>query len=279
MDQEKSSRRGPPRRPEGNRMVSAEQQVRFLLGIRNGMTVKAAARWAGVGTTAIYHRRRTDAGFADLWREAFAGARADTTAARAQERTAGDSAQGTKIAADGGTVLKRKRRHAIEFTPQRKQVFLDHFADSCNMAAAAAEAGVTVRAVRKALAEDGTFAEGFDMALAVGYKALEADTLSQTQQAYRLSPDGPAGGGDPAGSRQTFERSVQLLHEYRRRDGTLGRRSSNRHRKTVSKDELVEKFVKLMGMLKKRRALLRAAGQLPPLLPPPADESRPDHPG
>ncbi|HYD11533.1 MAG TPA: hypothetical protein VEC11_01665 [Allosphingosinicella sp.] len=244
-------------------MVSAEQQVRFLLGIRNGLTVKAAAGWARVSTTAIYHRRRNDAGFAELWREAFAGAKADSAAVRARERAAADAAQGTKIAPHGDSVLMRKRRHAIEFTPERKQVFLDHFADSCNMPAAAAAAGVSVRAVRKALAEDEEFAAAFDGALGVGYKGLEADALCQQQQAYRLCGTGEG----TADGQQTFERTMQLLRAYKRPDGSVGRRQSRRNLKHVSKEELVEAFVKAMGLLKKRRALLRKAGKLPPLKP------------
>ena len=266
----------PRRRPEGNRVVSAEQQVRFLLGIRNGMTVKAAARWAPVGTTAIYWLRRTDAGFADLWREAFAGARADAAAVRAQERAAGDMAQGTRVAAHGASPPKRRRRHAIEFTPERRQVFLDHFAESCNMAAAAAAAGVTVRAVRKTLAEDEAFSDGFDVATVVGYKALEADTLHQAQMAYRLSPDGDPGAADGPGGRQTFERSLQLLHQYRRHDGTIGRRPSRRNLKSASREELIAQIVAGLKMLKQRRAMMGTTKLLPPPETPAPDKPAPD---
>jgi hypothetical protein len=271
MDQDKSDKPAPRRRPEGRRVVPAEQQVRFLLGVRNGMTVKIAARWAEVGETAIYWLRRNDAGFAALWREAFAGAKADAAAARAQARAAADAAQGTKIANDGGTVLKRKRRPAVAFTPERKQLFLDHFAESCNMAAAAAAAGVTVRCVRKALAEDEAFSDAFDVATAVGYRALEADTLHQAQMAYRLSPDGPAGATDGAGGRQTFERSMQLLQQFRRRDGSVGRRPSRHDRKMASKEEVIAAIVKNIKMVRQRRQLLAKAPPPPPGEPGPMD--------
>jgi len=271
MDQEKSDRPAPGRRPEGRRVVSAEQQVRFLLGIRNGMTVKIAARWAAVGETAIYWLRRTDAGFAELWREAFAGAKADAAAVRAQARAALDSAQGTMIAPDSGSVLKRKRRPAVAFTPERKQVFLDHFAESCNMEAAAAAAGVTVRCVRKSLAEDEAFIAAFDVATAVGYKALEADTLHHVQMGYRLSEDGPAGATDGAGGKQTFERSMQLLQQYRRRDGSVGRRPSRSDRKVASKEEVVQAVAKLIRQVRQRDALLAQAKLPPPNGPGPMD--------
>src|SRR5207237_7847374 len=130
----------------------------------NGLTVAAAARWAGVAVATLYYRRRIDASFADLWQEARAGADADAAAVRAAERAAAEAAQGTKVCAHGNKLLVRKRRRAVDFTPARKQLFLDHFAESCNQAAAAAAAGVTERHVRKALAEDEAFAEGFDVA-------------------------------------------------------------------------------------------------------------------
>lgn len=271
MDQEKSNKAAPQRRPECDRAVSAEQEVRLLLGLRNGLTVAAAAKWAGVAVATAYYRRRIDAGFAALWREARAGADADAAAARATARAAAEAAQGTKVCAHGDKLLVRKRRRTVDFTPARKQLFLDHFADSCNMAAAAAAAGVTERAVRKALAEDEAFAEGFDMALAVGYKALEADTLSQQQRAYRLSEDGPAGGAEGAGGSQTFERSMQLLNEYRRRDGSIGRRSSNRNRKSASKEELIAAIMKNVAMVRQRSALLAQAGMPPANGPGPMD--------
>ena len=257
MDQDK--RRTPRRRPECDRAVSAEQQVRFLLGIRNGLTVAAAAQWAGVAVQTIYYRRRIDAGFAALWREARAGADADAAAVRAAERAAAEAAQGTKVCAHGDRLLVRKRRRSVEFTPARRQVFLDHFAESCNMAAAAAAAGVSERHVRKALAEDESFAEAFDVALAVGYKALEADTLHTQQMAYRLSPDGPAGAPDAAAEKQTFERSLQLLNEYRRRDGSVGRRPSPHHRKSASKEEVIAAIVKNVRLVRQRDALIAQA--------------------
>lgn len=271
MDQGKSSKPAPRRRPECDRAVSAEQQVRFLLGVRNGLTVAAAAKWAGVHVQTIYYRRRIDAGFAALWQEARAGVEADVAAVRAAERAAAEAAQGTKVCAHGDRLLVRKRRRPVDFTPERRQLFLDHFAESCNMEAAAAAAGVTGRSVRKALAEDEAFSEAFDVALAVGYKALEADTLHTQHMAHRLSPEGPAKGADGSGGKQTFERSMQLLNEYRRRDGSVGRRPSRHHRKSASKEELVEAVVKLLAQLKQRRALMAQAKLPPPNGPGPMD--------
>lgn len=261
MAQEKP---GAPRRA-----VSPVQAARFVLALRNGATVEDAAAAAGVAATTLYYRRRVDADFAALWDEAAAGAEADTAAARAREGAAKDSAQGTVIRDQDGRYLIRRRRCVVEFTRRRKQIFLDHMAGSCNMAAAACAAGVTVGTVRKALAEDTAFAEAFDTALMVGYKALEAEAICQQQEAqaaYRLSPT-----DDPEAAARTFDRTMQLLREYRRKDGSIGRRPRGTRPRVASAEEVRVALGKALAAFEKR---VRAAGYKvpdkdPDQLPPP----------
>ncbi len=150
--------------------------------------------------------------------------------------------------ADRGIV--RKRRRAVEFTRTRKQRFLDHFAGGCNMAASAAAAGVTERTVRKALAEDPAFAEGFDAALAVGYKAMEADALCQQQEAreaYRLSPV-----PDPEAAARSFDQTMRLLREYRRKDGSIGRRPRGTRPRVATNAEVKAELEKALVVFQKR---------------------------
>jgi hypothetical protein len=215
--------------------------------------VAAAAAAAGVAVTTFYYRRKVDADFASLWAEAVAGASADAAAARARERAAKDDAQGMTVRDHPDRGVVRKRRRAVEFTRTRRQICLDHIAGGCNMAAAAAAAGVTERTVRKALAEDPAFAAGFDAALAVGYKAMEADAVSQQQEAqaaYRLSPTEPA-------AKQTFAQTMQLLHEYRRRDGSIGRRPRGTRPRVASYEEVRVAVAKALAAFEKR---VRAMG-------------------
>ena len=248
----------PARRPECDRAISPEQAARFLLAMRNGATVKLAAAAARVPVATLYYRRRIDAEFAGLWRDAVAGASEDAAAARGRERAAKDAAQGMVVRDRADGLPVRKRRRAVEFTRTRRQTVLDHMAGGCNMAAAAAAAGVTERTVRKALAADSEFAEAFDAALAVGYKGLEAEAISQQQEAHRAFRLDPT--VDPAEGGRTFERTMHLLHEYRRRDGSIGRRPSPHHLKSASKEQLVAALDKLFDMVERRQ---RALGRGP----------------
>jgi hypothetical protein len=261
------------RRPECDRAISIAQGARFVLALRDGATVEGAAAAAGVAVATLYYRRKIDADFAALWDEAVAGASADAAAARGRERAAPDAAQGTAVREHSDRYLVRKRKRAVEFTRTRRQTFLDHFAASCNMAASAAAAGVTDWTVRKALAADPAFAEGFDAALMVGYKAMEAEALCQQQEAqatYRLSPGGPE--ADPEAAARTFERTMQLLREYRRRDGSIGRRPRGGIRpKVASAEEVRVAMAKALAAFEKRvRALGYKVPDDPPGLPGPA---------
>jgi hypothetical protein len=245
----------PARRPECDRAVSPAQAGRFALALRDGATVLGAAASAGVAVATLYYRRKVDADFAALWADAVAGASENTAAERAGERAAKDAAQGMAVRDHPDRGVVRKRRRAVEFTRTRRQIFLDHLAGGCNMAAAAAAAGVTDRTVRKALAEDGAFAAGFDAALAVGYRAIEADTLSQQQEAreaYRLSPT-----DDPEAGQRTFEQSMRLLHEYRRRDGSIGRRPRGIRPRVATYEEVRVAVAKALAAFEKR---VRAMG-------------------
>lgn len=265
---------GAPRRA-----ISPVQAARFVLTLRGGATVEESAAAAGLVATTLYYRRRVDPDFASLWEEAVAGAEADTAAARAREGAAKDAAQGTVVREQPGRYLIRRRRCIVEFTRRRRQVFLDHMAGSCNMAASARAAGVTVQTAQKALADDPAFAEAFDTALMVGYKTLEADALCQQQEAqaaYRLSP-----ADDPEAAARTFDRTMQLLREYRRKDGSIGRRpygdrSSGRgiRPRVASPEEVRTELGKALVAFEKR---CRAQGYKVP--DDPGQRPPPDHPG
>ena len=148
------------------------------------------------------------------------------------------------------------------------------------MAASACAAGVTVGTVRKALADDPAFAEAFDVALGVGYKALEAEALCQQQQAqeaYRLSP-----ADDSEAAVRTWDRTMQLLREYRRKDGSIGRRPYGAslpgrgiRPRVASAEEVRAEVAKALVAFENRcRALGHEVPDDNPAQPP-----EPDHPG
>ncbi|HTU09727.1 MAG TPA: hypothetical protein VMG08_02415 [Allosphingosinicella sp.] len=253
---------GPARRPECDRAISLARAAGFVLALRDGATVAGAARVAGVAVQTLYHRRRIDADFAACW--ARAGASADAAAARAAARAADDAAQGMAVREHATRWLVRKRLRAVEFTRARKQAFLDRFADGCNMAAAAAAAGVTDWTVRRALARDAAFAAGFEEALAIGYDHAETECLRQAltaQEAYYVRPT-------EEGGALAFDQALAVLREYKRGHGRIGRRPYAQRPILLSHEEGFLALEREPDRLGRREALrarpAAAAAQRPP---------------
>lgn len=230
-----------------DRAISPVQAARFVLGVRDGETIAGAAAAAGVAVQTLYYRRRIDDGFAAVWNEARAGASADTAAGRALARAERDAAAGTVVRRHGKRLI-RKRRRPVEFDRDRKQAFLDHFSVSCNFEESAAEAGVSLTTAYRALKSDSAFRDGFEEALQLGYLCLEAEALREqraAQEEYRLNP------GHPAAKAKSFERTMQLLREYKRAaGGTIGRRADrSRARWTFEATiEAIETKLKAFGV-------------------------------
>lgn len=178
----------------------------FVAAVRGGARIEDAAAAAGVAMSTLYCRRERDPAFAATWDEAVAiSAGPELVWSPARRRYQ----------------LRRGRR--IRFTAERKQIFLDHFAGSANLAAAAEAAGVSQDSVYAHLRRDHAFAAAFEEALALGYTLLEGEALRQmraAQQAYRIQPD-----PDAAAMAKSFDQCLQLLRQWKRRDGTLGPRA------------------------------------------------------
>jgi hypothetical protein len=178
----------------------------FIAAVRGGATIEDAAAAAGVAMSTLYCRRERDPAFAATWDEAAAISAGPELA---------------WVPARGRYQLRRGRR--IRFTRDRKQIFLDHFAGGCDLAAAAEAAGVSADSVYKHLRRDHAFAAAFEEALALGYVLLEAEAVRQgraMQEAYRIQPN-----ADAAAQAKSFDQCLQLLRQWKRRDGTLGPRA------------------------------------------------------
>lgn len=185
----------------------ARQMAAFIDAIERGERTEAAAREAGAAVSTVYYRRRMCPAFAAAWDEAKA-----------------KSARPTMVTASGGRRLVRKKGRAMPFGRDRKQAFLNHFAGGCNLEAAAKAVNVGLTTVYRHLKSDPAFAEGFQEALEIGYKLLEAEAMChvrEAQQAYRIDPTCPQ-------AKQSFEKTMQLLAEYKRGLGRIGRRPDER---------------------------------------------------
>ncbi len=213
-------RRGRGWRKGGTFAFGAERMAAFVAAVEQGATVEAAAAAAGAAVSTVYHRRRTDAAFAEAWAGAAARSSGYADAAAALPAEATKVVWGHK-----GRALIRKRKRPVEFDRARRQAFLDHFAGCCNLEASAKAAGICVNSVYRALASDAAFNEGFEEALRIGYALLEAEALRQVreeQEAYKLSPR-----PDPDARALSFGRTMQLLREYHRGQGKIGRRPTD----------------------------------------------------
>ncbi len=124
-----------------------EWVARFLDALRGGMDARKAAREAGVASSTPYHRRRTHPDFRAQW----------------------DAIQ----VVDG-------RKHTGPMRPRGASLhdrFLDELAETSNVSAAAAVAGLDVRAVYRLRRSDPEFARRWYEALAEGYDNLEMELL------------------------------------------------------------------------------------------------------
>lgn len=116
-------------------------------------------------------------------------------------------------AARGSQVAKPKRR---SFTAERRQQFLDHFAASCNAAAAAQAVGVSENCVYAWRKKDSAFCAGWSEALAQGYARLETELLLASSRALNPQADGQAAARVGAMDAKT---ALAVLEAYRRSGG------------------------------------------------------------
>lgn len=129
---------------------------------------------------------------------------------------------------------QRRKPRAADFTPAKRQRFLDALAMTCNVRHAAAHAGVDASTVYFHRNRDETFAEQWRAALAVGYDQLEALVLEHGGAGIALEPPDPARaeaqGMAPAFD---FDKAIKALQQHRRaREGGRYVRSAARQRAT-----------------------------------------------
>jgi hypothetical protein len=193
----------------------------MLAALREGQRLDEVAAAYGVTLQAFYSARRRDPVFAAAWRDAHA------LSAEAERRPAeaGDEA---RIVPNNRRLLQRRKMRHVRFDARRKGIFLVHFAQSCDLLAAAAAAGVCERTVYNHLHSDPAFAEAFLAALAEGYRWLEAEAVRrrlEAQERLRAAFEEAEAKGAPIPVVEEgveFNRAMKLLARWDRRDGRLG---------------------------------------------------------
>jgi hypothetical protein len=148
-------------------------------------------------------------------------------------------------------------RH-VRFDVRRKGVFLAHFARSCDLAAAAAAAGVCERTVFNPLRLDPAFEAAFQAALKEGSRWLEAEAVRQRLQAQarlRAAMEAAEESGEPLPFVERgieFDRTMKLLARWDRRDGRLGpRQVGPEHQSSMDFEDaivLVDRKLRNLGL-------------------------------
>jgi hypothetical protein len=265
----KSGGRG--RRP----VIDAAAKVAMLAALREGRRLDSVAAAYGVTLQAFYSARRRDPLFAAAWRDAHAlSAEAERRGPVEVEGEAGDE---VRIVPNNRRLLQRRKMRHVRFDSRRKGIFLVHFADSCDLLAAAAAAGVCERTVYNHLHSDPAFAEAFPAALGEAYHWLEAEAVRRRLEAQgrlRAAFEEAEAAGTPlplAEAGVEFDRAMKLLARWDRRDGRLGRREVGHGRqRRWTFDEAIVALDKRMRDLGLRRGVTPLEKAAKGFAPPPS---------
>jgi hypothetical protein len=155
-----------------------------------------------------------------------------------------------------GQVRKRRKDG---WTNRDIGTFLGHLRVTGDVSASTAAIGKSGRSAYNLRAVDAAFGAQMDAAQDEFESRLESRVALYAQTGGKLPP--LREDGEPAEARlEDFDPRLALdfLNYKRAKKETRGRRGGPRPR-SVSKDELVEVFVKLLGMMKRRRAAPVAA--------------------
>jgi hypothetical protein len=196
---------GYEKRSKGRGRIDDEAMGVFLSALRNGSLVQDAARAAGFALSSFNRLRKRDRAFAEAWEDMMEL-----------------SAAPRFIAPQNGRPLQLRKSRCVRFVDWRKDIFLAHFAGTCDEAASAESAGVSRSTVIRHRQRDPDFAARRQAALEQGVATLEAEALRQRLEAQQKLRDGILPEGEVT---QEFERILKLLERYERRNGRLADRS------------------------------------------------------
>jgi hypothetical protein len=214
--------------------VDGEAKAIFLAALRRGEGRDEAAAEAGFSANAFYYAKKQDPVFRQAWRWALDLSARDERAAAA----APAGPDGCVIVPNKNRRLQRRPVRRPRFDDKRKRLFLDHFAGTADVYAAAQAAGVGYSTVTHHRLKDSGFDAACEEALAVAYKHLGAEALRQRLEAQRRLREGICPAGEMS---KEFERVLNLLDRHERRDG-VGTRAvgRGRERRRSFEDAIVE---------------------------------------
>lgn len=156
--------------------------------------------------------------------------------------------------ADGRNAAVRRNGHGLlhvgairksGLTDEKKQLFLEELATTCNVTRAARAAGMDITSFYNLKRRDPDFADAWAAALRDGYQRLEALLLSHAMGT--AEPDAPPDGSDGAAlGRFNPDLALAVIGAHRR-SMAGGKRTSGARPRTASTRELIEALNAAMG--------------------------------
>jgi len=185
-----------------NRRFGPADQAVVVKALLAGASVAAAAQAAGFCVQTLYTHRRLCAVFREAWDAAVE-----------------ESGRPMLVAPRGGRRWQARRMRRNQFSRERKEAFLAHFAATCDVTASAAAAGVCESTVYEHRRSDPAFAAAWPDALEQGYARLEAEAVAQrikALEALKVRLGKEVAAATDADAAAEFERVMQLLREHKR---------------------------------------------------------------
>jgi len=191
---------------KGYRRFGPADQAVVVKAFAGGASVRAAARAAGFAPCTLYAHRRGCALFREAWDAAVA-----------------ESGRLILVTPGPRRRWQARRQRQSRFTRARKEIWLEHFAATCDVTAACEAAGISINTVYRHRRDDPTFRAGWEEALELGYARLEAEALAQRIAAMERLKVRMRETGADADAAAEFERVMRLLAAFRRtREGRGG---------------------------------------------------------
>lgn len=202
----------------------------FLAALKRGAYLAEAARAAGFSPSGFARLRQRDPAFAAAWEEAMELSDAPRF-----------------IAPQNGRRLQLRKVRRTRFSDWRRELFLAHFAGTCDATAAAEAAGVCESTVYRHRVRDPDFAAAFQEALEQGYVRLETELVRQRLEAQKKLKEGVEATGEVAAE---FERVLKLLTRWERRGAAVGPRTvAHGRQKSWTFDEAIALLERKLGAL------------------------------
>jgi hypothetical protein len=159
-----------------------------------------------------------------------------------------------KFVSRGKTGAQVRRRRRDGWTERKREIFLNHLRVTSNVAASARAAGMTEGSAHKLRARDPEFAAQWKAALREADTRLTGKLIVLAETGGKPLPEREDGEPSEA-PMEDFNANLALKILALNRQSQEGKRRGGPRPKNASPEELLEAGVKLLGMMKRRRAV------------------------